>query len=105
MSDSGGDWKERWQTFQTHLDDAFDSKGRPDSVCQFMARTAAPLLRRFDNPFFALEIRLLDRVHATKTNSFAVESGTLLAIARAVYYLGMEKLDRRRLLPAKSDNT
>lgn len=32
-----------------------------DSACQVAVRVAAPLLRRFDNPFFGLEIRLLAR--------------------------------------------
>jgi ABC-type transport system involved in cytochrome c biogenesis permease component len=89
MSESEKDWKEKWNRVQSRLNELSGvGNTKPDSICQFLVKAAQPILRRFDNPFFALEIRLLERIE-TSSKKTTAETWILLAFAFLVFAPGL----------------
>ncbi|HEY0073661.1 MAG TPA: hypothetical protein VGB77_06125, partial [Abditibacteriaceae bacterium] len=87
------DFKEKWGAFQEKLKSASATEANPDAVGRLLVRLAQPF-QRFDNPFFTLELRLIERSQAANKNSLSLESGLLILFCALAVFVLIPILDR-----------
>lgn len=87
------DFKEKLAAFQEKVKSASEPEANPDSVGRLLVRLAQPF-QRFDNPFFALELRLIERSQAANKNSLSLESGLVILFCALTVFVLIPILDR-----------